>query len=93
MWGALTGDFVGSAYEDLEIKGYDLQLITADSRLTDDSFLLTATADALLHPRSFAEAYRDWAARYPATARASPAGLMAPVTETPLATVRRCARR
>ncbi len=66
MWCAITGDYVGSAYEAAPLKGYDLPLVVrGKSTITDDTVLLAASVDALLHNRSFDEAYRDWAGRYP----------------------------
>lgn len=70
MLGAIIGDYIGSVYESAAlngkpIKGYNLPLFSRKSRLTDDTVLITATADALLYGKDFNEAYKVWHERYP----------------------------
>ncbi len=66
MFGAIIGDIVGSPYErrSRNIKTTDFPLFNKRGRFTDDSILTAATADAILHGRSFVEAYKDWGRRY-----------------------------
>lgn len=65
MWGAVIGDYVGSHYEHIDDKGYNLPLINKTSEITDDTILLVATAEALLDDLSFDDCYRKWATKYP----------------------------
>jgi len=65
MWGAVIGDFVGSAYEGTGLKGKDLPLVTASSTFTDDTVMTAATIQALLDDQSFAICYRRMGQRYP----------------------------
>lgn len=64
MRGILIGDFVGSAYEGTDFRGYTLPLIQSRSQLTDDSIIALATADTLFSEdtseRAFARSYRRW---------------------------------
>ena len=65
LYGAIGGDIIGSCYERHNIKTKDFPLFSSYSRYTDDSVLTVATADALLHHLSYAEAYHKWGNRYP----------------------------
>ena len=67
MLGAIIGDICGSVYEFNNHKTTDLSTISlteSECRFTDDSVLTFATADALLHKRPYAEAYKEWGRRY-----------------------------
>ena len=60
MLGAIVGDIIGSTYEGRDLKGFSLPFFTAQSRPTDETYLLLATADVIRHQnKSFAEAYRE----------------------------------
>ena len=48
MYGAIAGDFIGSPYEHHNIKTKDFPLFSEESRLTDDSVMTIAVADALI---------------------------------------------
>ena len=48
MYGAIAGDFIGSPYEHNNIKTKDFPLFSEESRLTDDSVMTIAVADALI---------------------------------------------
>lgn len=48
MYGAIAGDFIGSPYEHHDIKTKDFPLFSEESRLTDDSVMTIAVADALI---------------------------------------------
>ncbi|MBI5610744.1 MAG: ADP-ribosylglycohydrolase family protein [Deltaproteobacteria bacterium] len=65
MWGALVGDMVGSRFERSPHKSKDFELITPDCRLTDDSILTLAVADALLHGRDLVDTLHSWWRAYP----------------------------
>ena len=63
------GDFIGSVFEGRDFKSYNLdekKLFNRHSRVTDDSVLLAATAEALLDDSDdFGCYYRRWAQRFP----------------------------
>lgn len=74
MLGGIIGDYVGSIFEEREAKGkgirtYNLEerfIFSHLSKITDDSVLLSATAECLLDDSDdFASYYRKWAHRYP----------------------------
>ena len=65
LYGAIGGDIIGSPYEWHNVKTKVFPLFSSYSRYTDDSVLTVATADALLHHRSYAEAYHKWGNLYP----------------------------
>lgn len=48
MLGAICGDIIGSPYEFGGVKDEDFELFVEDSRLTDDSYMTLAIADALM---------------------------------------------
>ena len=48
MLGAIIGDIVGSRFERHNIKSKEFELFTSDCRLTDDSIMTLAVAQALL---------------------------------------------
>lgn len=59
--GAILGDIIGSTYEFKKPDSYDYttsDLFTKDSHFTDETVLSIATALAVIHGRSFADAYR-----------------------------------
>ena len=65
LYGAIGGDMIGSCYEWHNVESKDFPLFSHWSRYTDDSVLTIATADALLHHLSYAEAYHKWGNHYP----------------------------
>lgn len=60
MFGAFLGDFVGSAYENIDLKGYNLPLVTNLSYFTDDSIMTAATICSLRDKVPFDIALREW---------------------------------
>lgn len=48
MLGAIFGDMVGSTYEFHPTKDYDFQLLTPDTRFTDDTVMTLAVAKAIM---------------------------------------------
>ena len=65
MYGAILGDIIGSSHEWRRIKTEDFELFTKFNKVTDDTVLTIATADAILHEKSFESAYHEWGNRYP----------------------------
>lgn len=65
LYGAISGDIIGSAYERRPVKTTDFPLFSPASRWTDDTVLTVATAEVLLAGGDFEEGYRRWGRRYP----------------------------
>jgi ADP-ribosyl-[dinitrogen reductase] hydrolase len=63
--GAVAGDVIGSVYEFSRQKDYDFPLFGHDSKVTDDSILTIAVADAILHDRSYGSCIHEYARAYP----------------------------
>jgi len=64
MLGAIAGDIIGSTREHHPLKTLDFELFPEGSRVTDDSVMTVATADALLTDQDFGAAYHRWGNRY-----------------------------
>ncbi|WP_233189349.1 hypothetical protein [Geothermobacter hydrogeniphilus] len=65
MLGAIAGDIIGSRFEHHPTQSTDFALFAPQCRLTDDTVLTCAVADALLNDRPYDESLRDWFRRYP----------------------------
>lgn len=65
LLGAISGDVIGSVFEFSRLKEYDFPLFSRKSKITDDSILTIAVADAILHKRSYLESIREYAQAYP----------------------------
>lgn len=65
MFGAITGDFIGSRFEFQGIKHTDFPLFRPTARFTDDTVMTVATAWALLEDGDYAKSYRTFGRRYP----------------------------
>jgi ADP-ribosylglycohydrolase len=65
LLGAIAGDVIGSVYEFAGQKKYDFPLFRKDSKITDDSVLTIAVADAILKKRSYLDCIREYALAYP----------------------------
>lgn len=65
LLGAIAGDVIGSVYEYSEQKSLDFPLLSQSSRVTDDSILTLAVADAILNGRSYMEYIHRYAQNYP----------------------------
>ena len=65
LYGALGGDFVGSIYERHNHKDKEFPLLNYNCRLTDDSILTMATADAICSDGNYSLAYHRWGNRHP----------------------------
>lgn len=69
MIGSIIGNYIGSVFEENGLKTYNLQeshIISHLSRITGDSILLCATAEAMLDGSDdFQRYYKNWADRFP----------------------------
>ena len=65
MIGAILGDIIGSVFEGKNVKTTDIQLKNFGARITDDSVLSIAIADALLTDRNYEQKLISWARKYP----------------------------
>jgi ADP-ribosylglycohydrolase len=65
LLGAIAGDVIGSVYEFNPVKHTHFRLFTPSSKLTDDSVLTLAVADAILNGGEYAECIRHYAQRFP----------------------------
>jgi ADP-ribosylglycohydrolase len=65
MIGAITGDIIGSVYENIRTKKKDFRLFTPLSIFTDDTVLTVAVADALLNNYDYGRSIKSYARRYP----------------------------
>lgn len=65
MLGAITGDIIGSVYENLRTKRKDFTLFPKLATYTDDTVLTVAVADALLSGAAFGPTIRAYARRRP----------------------------
>jgi len=63
MLGSFVGDFVGSAYEHADIKGFNLPLVTNLSNFTDDSIMTAATIDSIMNKIPFDESLMSWCSK------------------------------
>jgi len=65
MLGAITGDIIGSIYENIRTKRKDFTLFTPFSFFTDDTVLTVAVADAILNRTDYGKTIRSYAWHYP----------------------------
>jgi ADP-ribosylglycohydrolase len=65
LLGALAGDIIGSVYEFDAPKTTDFEMFAPGSKVTDDSILTVAVADAILSGRSYLDCIRAYALAYP----------------------------
>ena len=65
LLGALAGDVIGSVYEFNPVKHTHFRLFSPSSRITDDSVLTLAVADAILSGKSYLECIHQYAQTYP----------------------------
>lgn len=65
MYGAIVGDIAGSKTEFNPIKTEDFPLFSTGSKVTDDSVLTVATAEALMYGGGFAETYKKYCSMHP----------------------------
>lgn len=64
MYGAILGDIVGSSREWRSIKNEDFDLLVSKSRITDDTVMTVATADAILNEKDYGKCYFEWGNKY-----------------------------
>lgn len=65
MIGAIAGDVIGSVYEVMGIKTKDFPLFDKDCRVTDDTVLTVAVAEALLTDGDYVKAMKNIGRRHP----------------------------
>lgn len=65
MKGAITGDIVGSYFENFPTKYTDFDLFTENSCFTDDTVLTVAVADWILHGGELRTYFYKYVERYP----------------------------
>ncbi len=65
MLGAITGDIIGSVYENIRTKRKDFRLFTPLSFYTDDTVLTVAVADAILNGKDYGKTIKKYARRHP----------------------------
>lgn len=65
MLGAIAGDIIGSIYEHHNTTDWHFPLFGPGCRITDDSVLTIAVADAILNGRPFGETIKAYYRRYP----------------------------
>ena len=65
MLGAIAGDIIGSRFEAWPCKGKDFELLTPQSRFTDDSVLTVAVAESLMEGIPFWQNLKTYFRRYP----------------------------
>lgn len=65
MIGAIAGDIIGSPYEFDPIKTEDFPLFSSASKLTDDTVLTIASAQAILEGDGYVINYKQFSQEYP----------------------------
>lgn len=65
MLGAIAGDIIGSVFEQFPIKSVQFPLFSPLSRVTDDTVLTVAIADAILKKIDYAIALKKFGREYP----------------------------
>ena len=65
MLGSLIGDIAGSLHEFNGNKDPNVELFPPEAKITDDSILTLATAEALLTGREYGSVYREFGRLYP----------------------------
>ncbi len=61
MYGAIIGDIIGSIYEFHNVRHKDISIDHPGMHFTDDSVLMVATMDAILHPEiGYAKMYKQY---------------------------------
>ena len=68
MLGGIVGDYFGSRYEGQQNPNYNQAIGGSECTITDETILLSATADSMIHQIGFTTAYRKWANRFPKVA-------------------------
>lgn len=65
MLGAIAGDLIGSRFERTNNKSKTFELVDDECRLTDDSVLSLAIADAYIHKKDYATTLKEYALANP----------------------------
>jgi ADP-ribosyl-[dinitrogen reductase] hydrolase len=67
--GAIAGDVIGSVYEFFGVKTIDFALLSRQTTFTDDSVMTAAVAACVLGDGDYADLFREFGRKHPATAR------------------------
>ena len=65
LFGAIAGDMIGSRHEWKACTDPQFSLFSKSSKITDDSVLTIAVADAIANQRGYGDAIVEYARRYP----------------------------
>jgi len=65
MLGAIIGDIIGSRFERFNYKGKNFELFHESCKMTDDSILTLAVADAYMNNRDYAVAIKEYGRENP----------------------------
>jgi len=65
MFGAIVGDIIGSPYELYNCKSTNFQLFCEKSKITDDTVLTVAVADAFMNKKDYVQTFKEYARKYP----------------------------
>lgn len=65
MLGAIIGDIIGSRFERFNYKGKDFELFHESCRMTDDSVLTLAVADAFMNKKDYAQTIKEYGRENP----------------------------
>lgn len=65
MFGAITGDIIGSRFEWDNHQSKEFELFSSESRFTDDTVLTIAIADGLMHGGDYVTYLRQYTKNYP----------------------------
>jgi len=65
MLGAIIGDIIGSRFERFNYKGKDFELFHESCKMTDDSILTLAVADAYMNKKDYASTIMEYGRENP----------------------------
>ncbi|MCX6159242.1 MAG: ADP-ribosylglycohydrolase family protein [Ignavibacteriae bacterium] len=65
LFGAITGDIIGSIFEWKNVKSTEFDLFCDKSDFTDDTVMSIAVADCLLNGKDYTKTYQDYGRKYP----------------------------
>jgi len=65
MLGAIIGDIIGSRFERFNYKGKDFELFHESCKMTDDSILTLAVADAYMNKKDYASTIKEYGRENP----------------------------
>jgi ADP-ribosylglycohydrolase len=65
LFGAVTGDIIGSVFERVNTKSTDFEMFSVRSDFTDDTVLSIAVADCILNKKDYTKTIQDYGRKYP----------------------------